>query len=803
MSFRYFLPFFLFLCLLGASEIQAQLVVNEFSQGASGNKEYIELVVNGQRTCNDSCADIRGWMFDDNNGWHGTTAISPGCYRFKNDANWSCVPFGAIIVVYNSGDPNASLPADDPTDANDDGVYILPITSTYLEMNTSLPNSGSMTYPSSGFGPSTTWTNLAFNNTNDAVQVIDPANLTTAYHAVSYGGSVTAPVHINASGSQKVYYLTGSQYNLSSAWTSGTVPANETPGAANNAANGVWINGMLNGVGGGASSNDTIPVAICQPDSYLFNGNYYNTTGFYTATFVSGSGCDSLITLNLTANPIPPAPLVVSPVAYCQDETAVALTATGTNLLWYDAASGGVGNVTAPIPFTGISGSQIYYVSQRVAGCESPRNNITVITKPKPLPPVVPTTSLVICQGAPVVTLTAQGQNILWYDQPTGGVAITNAPVINTNNGHTVSWYVTQTVDGCESERTEINVSVSAINADFNLNVDTLCISDSLITTNLSSGNNYINHWDFGDGFSYVNINYSHIYERPGIYTVTLALANSDGCIDTARKSIWVSPVPEVMVTPDKRHLCTGDEVIFNLKYIAGFSLLTWNFGDGNGSMQDEMSDVARRGEDVTMQVQHAYDREGIYFFTTTAYTPACGLKEWRDSVQVHPMPKVNLGPDTAICLHGAPIVLKNEFEPVADEKYIWSTGETTGEIKAKHHGDFSLTVNTPYCSNTDIVHIDKGCYIDIPNAFTPNSNGSNDYFFPRQLLSSSVSLFHMQVLNRWGQLIFETRQKDGRGWDGRFNGSDQPAGVYIYLIKVSFANGASESYQGNVTLLR
>ncbi|MFA6056816.1 MAG: gliding motility-associated C-terminal domain-containing protein [Taibaiella sp.] len=803
MPLRYLLSFFLFLCLAFSVEVHAQLVVNEYSQGASGNKEYIEFVVNGQRTCNDTCADIRGWMFDDNNGWYGTTAISPGCYRFKNDANWSCVPFGAIIVVYNSGDPNASLPADDPTDANNDGVYILPITSTYLEMNTTVPSSGSMTYPSSGFSASTTWTNLALNNTNDAVQTIDPTNLTTAYHAVSYGGSVTAPVHINASGSQKVYYLTGSQYNLSSAWTSGTVPANETPGVANNVANATWINGMLNGVGGGASFNDTIAVAICQPDSYLFYGNYYNTTGLYTETFVTGSGCDSLITLNLTASPIPPAPLVASPVTYCQDETTIALSATGTNLFWYDAVSGGVGSATAPVPLTGIPGSQVYYVSQQVAGCESPRNGITVITKPRPVPPVVPATSLVICQGAPVVTLSAQGQNILWYNQAVGGTGVTNAPVINTTNGHTVSWYATQTIDGCESERTQINVRVSAIGADFSLNVDSLCISDSLITNNLSIGNDYINHWDFGDGFSYVHVNHTHLYDHPGVFTVTLALTNSDGCMDTARKSIWVSPLPDVEVTPDKYHLCTGDEVLFNLKYIEGFSLLTWDFGDGNGSQQDNMSNSARRGDVSTLQVQHAYDTEGIYFFTTTVYTPGCGLKERRDSVNVHPMPKVNLGSDTAICLHGSPIILKNEFEPVAEGKYIWSTGETTEEIKAKHHGDYSLTVNTPYCSNTDMVHIDKDCYIDIPNAFTPNGNGGNDYFFPRQLLSSSVSTFQMQILNRWGQLIFETRQKDGRGWDGRFNGSDQPAGVYIYLIKVSFANGASESYQGNVTLLR
>jgi gliding motility-associated-like protein len=802
MPFRYLLSFFIFLCFAFTSEMHAQLVVNEFSQGASGNKEYIELVVKGQRTCNDTCADIRGWMFDDNNGWWGSTAISPGCYRFKNDAIWSCVPFGAIIVIYNSGDPNASMPADDPTDANNDKVYILPVTSTYLEMNNTVPNGSSMTYPSTGFGPATTWTNLAFNNTNDAIQIIDPANLTAAYHAVSYGSGVVSPVHLSASGSQKVYYLTGSQYDQSAAWTAGNVPANETPGAANNAANATWINGMLNGVGGGVSSNDTFDIGICQPDSFLFNGNYYSVTGLYTAIFVSGSGCDSLVTLNLTAGPVPPAP-TVSPVAYCQDETAVALTATGTNLLWYDVATGGVGNVTAPVPITGIPGAQIFYVSQKITGCEGPRASITVTIKPRPLPPVGPAAPVVICQGSTAVALTAQGQNILWYNQQVGGTGVSNAPVINTNNGHTESWYASQTVDGCESERTPINVKVSAIHADFSLNTDSLCISDSLITNNLSIGNDYVNHWDFGDGFSYVHVNHTHLYEHPGIFTVTLAVTNSDGCVDTARNPIWVSPVPGIEVTPDKYHLCMGDEVTFSLKYIEGFSLLTWDFGDGNGSQQDELNNSPQRGDMIVTNIKHSYDNAGIFFLTTTAYTPGCGVKEWHDSVQVYPVPKVNLGPDTAICLHGAPILLKNEFDPGPDETYVWSTGETTPEIMAKHDGDFSLTVHTPYCSNSDIIHIDKDCYIDIPNAFTPNGDGENDYFFPRQLLSSSVSSFQMQILNRWGQMIFETQQTDGRGWDGRFNGSEQPGGVYIYLIKVSFVNSASESYQGNVTLLR
>src|SRR5690606_9996975 len=104
---------------------------------------------------------------------------------------------------------------------------------------------------------------------------------------------------------------------------------------------------------------------------------------------------------------------------------------------------------------------------------------------------------------------------------------------------------------------------------------------------------------------------------------------------------------------------------------------------------------------------------------------------------------------------------------------------------------------------STETIEISKDCYIDIPNAFTPNGDGHNDYFFPRQLLSENVSQFRMQVFNRWGQLIFESDRPDGRGWDGRFNGKAQPTGVYLYRIDVTFSNGSKENYQGNMTLIR
>jgi gliding motility-associated-like protein len=293
----------LFLILLRpAANTNAQLLVNEFSQGLSGSKEYIEFVVHGQRTCNNSCADIRGWIFDDNNGWYGAGASSIGFYRFKNDPAWSCIPYGSIIIVYNPADINVHVPADDPIDANNDHVYILPINSSLIEFN------GSVVYSNVGFGPSINWSGVVLNNTNDAVQTIDPNNLTVAAHAVSYGTSYYAPVNIAPSGGgQTVYFLTNDMYNTTSSWAKGNVSIYETPGVANTPVNATWLNGM------NINQGDTIMITknetVCTGQlPYQWNGFSLVTGGNAIAQYTTASlltGCDSTTLLNLMVVPFP------------------------------------------------------------------------------------------------------------------------------------------------------------------------------------------------------------------------------------------------------------------------------------------------------------------------------------------------------------------------------------------------------------------------------------------------------------------------------------------------------------------
>lgn len=271
--------------------------------------------------------------------------------------------------------------------------------------------------------------------------------------------------------------------------------------------------------------------------------------------------------------------------------------------------------------------------------------------------------------------------------------------------------------------------------------------------------------------------------------------ANYPGCPDTSQ-SIFIEVDSQYVVSfeAEPKEVCAGMPIYLYPNIDGTVSDLVWRFPDHD------------RSEMTKSAFQHAFEEEGVYPITLYSQFRACPDTSYTDSITVYPFPEVDLGVESSICLDGAPVYLKN-FRPIPKiaHRYFWNTGDTTATIKVVHPGIFTLSVTAEPigCTTTESIEISKDCYIDVPNAFTPNGDGYNDYFFPRQLLSESVSRFKLQVFNRWGQIIFETTNLDGRGWDGRFNDKDQPIGVYLYRIQVDFTSGRQESHDGNVTLLR
>lgn len=347
------------------------------------------------------------------------------------------------------------------------------------------------------------------------------------------------------------------------------------------------------------------------------------------------------------------------------------------------------------------------------------------------------------------------------------------------------------TSSGCD---TTLSLTIPEEQYIASFTTDTLaCLEDDLLFQNTSD--NYFTsfQWYFGDGNTSSLTSPSYQYLLPGTYQ-SILVGSGVHCVDTATLSITIdAPVQELRFNKDKTHICTGEFIAFTPETDSTTVQLLWSFGDGTtfSSSGNEMQ-------------THAYDSTGTMLVNLTAYFRACPEISFTDSIQVHPFPLVNLGPDTFLCLHGSPVMLKNFATDNIGSHYLWNTGDTTQTLEVKHHGQYSLTVASDYdCATTETIEIKKDCYIDIPNAFTPNGDGVNDYFFPRQLLSRKVTGFHMQVFNRWGQVIFETKQTDGRGWDGRFNSTPQPGGVYIYLIDAEIDGRHMEHYTGNVTLIR
>lgn len=322
-----------------------------------------------------------------------------------------------------------------------------------------------------------------------------------------------------------------------------------------------------------------------------------------------------------------------------------------------------------------------------------------------------------------------------------------------------------------------------------------VCAGNPVIFQNTSDPHFTGFRWIFNAQSSSLLVSPSFAFTQSGNYEVKLTGTINGICPDTIVKTILVDTVFPVSFELDKEKICTGASVIFSPQTDVTLTGLVFDFGDQTALSFSN-----------TPVVFHAYDNSGIKPVQLTASFRACADNHYTDTVYVYDLPLVDIGPDTGLCLNGPAIFLKNSKEsPAGEYTRLWNTGDTTALLKVVHPGTYSLTVTTnpPGCSTTDQVTVHKDCYIDIPNVFSPNNDGVNDYFFPRQLLSQKVTAFKMQVLNRWGQSVFETQNTNGRGWDGAFNGKIQPEGVYIYLIDAQINGSVMEKYQGNVTLIR
>lgn len=131
---------------------------------------------------------------------------------------------------------------------------------------------------------------------------------------------------------------------------------------------------------------------------------------------------------------------------------------------------------------------------------------------------------------------------------------------------------------------------------------------------------------------------------------------------------------------------------------------------------------------------------------------------------------------------------------------YYWDNGENSSHIKDLEPGTYNLHVEDYYNCVADTsleVGINGINCIAIPNTFTPNGDGKNDFW-----KLSDIELYpncYVQVFTKWGKIVF-TSNGYKEPWDGKYKGSDMPVGTYYYIIDLGIGE---KELTGSVTIVR
>ena len=186
-------------------------------------------------------------------------------------------------------------------------------------------------------------------------------------------------------------------------------------------------------------------------------------------------------------------------------------------------------------------------------------------------------------------------------------------------------------------------------------------------------------------------------------------------------------------------------------------------------------------------------------------------------SIVEPPELRVDAGPDVTIGLGCEVDVLATLFPAGTNVDYAWSSTDTAFRDPAVSgfttfppgSAIYTVTVtDRAGCTASDekSVMSDGLRPIFIPNAFSPNNDGINDYFtvFANKATREIASL---QVFDRWGSLVFERvnirPNQVTQGWDGTSKGEVLNPGVYAYVIKMLFVDGVEEVYHGDISIIK
>jgi len=357
--------------------------------------------------------------------------------------------------------------------------------------------------------------------------------------------------------------------------------------------------------------------------------------------------------------------------------------------------------------------------------------------------------------------------------------------------------------NGCTALRSILVEAHPGPAADFHF--AEVCDGSPVTFTNTSSGlTPPTPHWDLGDGTTSSQTNPTHTYPGAGTYTVTLTVTSASGCTAERIRDITIHPIPLADFGADPSEGCAPLSTRFTMDTpLSGGSCL-WEFGDGQRS-----TDCAGP--------THTYAYAGCYTVSLTVTSSAgCVDRRVRDSlicVTALPLAGFDISPE--LVPDSWPFVDFRNTSAGAT-RYYWEffNGDSTSvsrdpslNLRGVAPGRYTACLwawNDYGCVDSlcKVFRITTDMQVHVPNAFTPDGDGTNDVFIPI-ITGHSQEDYQFMVFNRWGERVFETNNPT-IGWNGSCKGVLSPDGVYVWRLTAKPEEGTTaREYIGHVTLLR
>ena len=339
-----------------------------------------------------------------------------------------------------------------------------------------------------------------------------------------------------------------------------------------------------------------------------------------------------------------------------------------------------------------------------------------------------------ICIGDSVNLLAIGGNTYTW--SPIGSLSDPN--ISNPVASPTVTTTYTVTVSSSGGCTATDSVIVQILpNLIVNIGNDTTICGDS--TQTLDAGNNGATYlWSTGDTTQTI------IVDSSGSYSV---FVNIGSCSGNDTINIIFDSAPTISIGSDIV-LCPDSSVVLDAGNIGANYL--WSTGETSQS--------------ITASTQ------GTYWVMVTM-----GNCIGYDTISITKVQNINLGSDISLC-HTTSVIL----DACSSSQLYWSTGETSCAILVEQPGEYWVISNYNNCNLSDTINITDGySSIYVPNAFTPDNDGTNEFFSAK---GEGITLFDMNIYNRWGELIFHSNNIN-IGWDGTYKGVLAELGVYMCVI--------------------